>query len=411
MSSSLPGGEAAIAVVGAGVVGVATAYALARRGARVVLVDRADGPAQGASFANGAQLSYAYTDAMAGPALWKQLPDILGGRDAAFRTRLAADPDFLRWGLAFLRNATQGRLERNTLNTLELALESQAALHALLQRHPLEFHHRVAGKMHLYFKPQPLQAAGRMMALKRGHGVRQELLDPARATAIEPALAGARGVLGVVHSPDEEAGDPYRFSTGLLEVLRGQYGVQAQFGFELADLRREGRQWRLRARDGRDMAAAAVVVCAGIDSARLLRPLGIHVPLMAIKGHSFTAPCGPNPPSASITDTSRKLVFCRLGDRIRVAGLADLNHWDPTPVPERVRELVAMARASLPEAADYDRIESHWAGLRPVTPFSSPIIRTAREGLVLNVGHGMLGWTLAMGSGERAAALLLDRRG
>ena len=131
--------------------------------------------------------------------------------------------------------------------------------------------------------------------------------------------------------------------------------------------------------------------------------------LMAVKGYSFTAPCGANAPSASITDTARKLVFCRLGDRIRVAGLADLNHWDAAPDPARAADLVAMARESLPEAADYDRIESDWAGLRPMTPWSSPIIRHAGDGLVLNIGHGMLGWTLAMGSGERAANLVVTR--
>ena len=134
--------------------------------------------------------------------------------------------------------------------------------------------------------------------------------------------------------------------------------------------------------------------------------MGIASPLMAVKGYSFTAPCGANPPAASITDTARKLVFCRLGERIRVAGLADLNHWDPQPDPARLAQLVAMAAESLPDAADYSLIESHWAGLRPVTPQSSPILRLAGDGLALNIGHGMLGWTLAMGSGERVARLL-----
>ena len=149
------------------------------------------------------------------------------------------------------------------------------------------------------------------------------------------------------------------------------------------------------------------MICAGIDAAALLRPLGVRVPLMAIKGYSFTAPCGANAPHVSITDTSRKLVFCRLGERMRVAGLADLNHWDPRPAPERMEQLIAMARASMPEAVDYERIESRWAGLRPVTPWSSPEIRNVAEGLACNLGHGMLGWTLAMGSGERAVALAM----
>lgn len=398
--------DADVAVIGAGVVGVATAYALARRGRRVSLFDRAPGPALQTSFANGAQLSYAYTDAMAGPALWKQLPGMLAGRDRAFRTRVSADPDFWRWGLTFLRNATLPRLHENTLTTLKLALESRAAMAELLARHPIDFDHRVAGKLHVYYNAASLPAAQAMIERKRPFGVKQALLDADAAIALEPALAGARGIAGVVHSPEEEVGDPWRFSTGLLEVLQTHYGVEARFGFDLAKLQRDGASWHLESIDGDVVRSSQVVVCAGIASKSLLRPLGRRVPLMAVKGYSFTAPCGTNAPSASITDTARKLVFCRLGDRIRVAGLADLNHWDAAAVPARVADLVAMARESLPQAADYDRIENDWAGLRPMTPWSSPIIRHAGDGLVLNIGHGMLGWTLAMGSGERAANLL-----
>lgn len=401
-----PAPDADVAVIGAGVVGMATAYALARRGMRVLLVDRAPGPARETSFANGAQLSYAYTDAMAGPALWKQLPGMLAGRDRAFRTRVSADPGFWRWGLAFLRNATGSRLRDNTLATLKLALESHSAMSELLARHPIDFDQRVAGKLHVYYNPASLPAARAMIERKRAFGVRQRLLDVAEAIAIEPALAGARGVAGVVHSPEEEVGDPWRFATGLLDVLRTHHGVDARFGFDLRELRREGMQWRMHACNGDQASAPRVVVCAGIASRALLRPLGVRVPLMAVKGYSFTAACGAEAPSASITDTARKLVFCRLGDRIRVAGLADLNHWDATPDRTRVADLVAMARESLPFAADYDHVESDWAGLRPMTPWSSPIIRYAGDGLVLNIGHGMLGWTLAMGSGERAAALV-----
>jgi len=117
---------------------------------------------------------------------------------------------------------------------------------------------------------------------------------------------------------------------------------------------------------------------------------------------------GANAPTVSITDTKRKLVFCRLGERIRVAGLADLNDWNPAPEPARLARLIAQARGSLPEAADYDHIESSWAGLRPVTPWTSPIIKNLGDGLACNIGHGMLGWTLAMGSAERAVQQLLD---
>ena len=235
------------------------------------------------------------------------------------------------------------------------------------------------------------------------------MLTPAQAIAIEPALATARDIAFVVHSPAEEVGDPFKFSGQLLHILRTHYNVQPYFDVAVHGLHRTAEGWHLHAANGLHLRAKQVALCAGIDSHSLLQQLGIRSPLMAVKGYSFTASCGAHAPKASITDTARKLVFCRLGDRIRVAGLADLNHWDAAPDRARVADLVAMARESLPHAANYDAIESDWAGLRPMTPWSSPIIRRAAEGLVLNIGHGMLGWTLAMGSGERAANLVVER--
>lgn len=396
-----------VAVLGAGVVGISTAYALARRGRQVALIERGQGPALGASFANGAQLSYAYTDAMAAPALWKQLPGMLLGRDAAFRTRASADPHYWRWGLAFLRNATAHRLERNTLATLALALESRAAMAELLARHPIAFDHTAPGKLHVYYDAAALPKARAMIAAKHQFGVRQSVLTPAQAIAIEPALIAARDMAFVVHSPEEEVGDPFKFSSQLLHLLCAEYGVEPYFDVAVHGLHRTPEGWHLQAANGLHLRAKKIALCAGIDSHGLLRQLGIRSPLMAVKGYSFTAPCGTQAPAASITDTARKLVFCKLGNSIRVAGLADLNHWDSTPDPQRFAQLLAMAQASLPQAAEYAQVASPWAGLRPVTPHSSPVIARAQPGLVLNIGHGMLGWTLAMGSGERAARLVL----
>jgi D-amino-acid dehydrogenase len=202
-------------------------------------------------------------------------------------------------------------------------------------------------------------------------------------------------------------GDPFKFSSQLLHLLCAEYGVEPYFDVAVHGLHRTPEGWHLQAANGLHLRAKKIALCAGIDSHGLLRQLGIRSPLMAVKGYSFTAPCGAQAPAASITDTARKLVFCKLGNSIRVAGLADLNHWDSTPDPQRFAQLLAMAQASLPQAAEYAQVASPWAGLRPVTPHSSPVIARAQPGLVLNIGHGMLGWTLAMGSGERAARLVL----
>jgi D-amino-acid dehydrogenase len=398
-----------VTVLGAGVVGMATAYAAARRGLSVRLVDRATGPALGTSFANGAQLSYVYTDALGSPALWKHLPQLLLGLDPVFRMHWMFDPDSLKWGLAFLRNTTASRFRENTLAVLALAMESKSAMDALLQRHRIEFSHSAPGKMHLYHDAGALRRAEAIAAIKQRHGVVQQVLSPREAAAVEPALEGVAGLVGVMYSPQEEVGDPHRFCVELLRVLREHYGVQACFETDIDDLVREPDAITLATRDGRRLRSRQLVVCAGVESTRLAHRLGIRMPLMPMKGYSFTTRCGPHTPVTSITDTTRKLVFCRLGDQLRVAGLAELGVRDTAVDPRRSDLLVALARESLPAAANYDAIESRWAGLRPMTPSSMPIMRQVQDGIVFNVGHGMLGWTLAMGAGERAAALLAQR--
>lgn len=398
-----------VTIVGAGVVGIATAYAAARRGLSVRIVDRAAGPAMGASFANGAQLSYAYTESMASPALWSKLPSIALGMDRALSMRWSLDPDFLRWGIAFLRNATPAKFRENTLAVLDLAEESRSAMADLLQCHEIDFQHTAPGKMHIYRDPRALDDAAAMVSVKREYGVEQSVLSPQQAIDLEPALAGASGLAGVVHSPAEEVGDPQRFCVDLLAIMMSDYAVTSCFNFEVAKLVTTPDGVSLESRDGRTLRSRKLVSCAGVDAAVLARGNGTRLPLMPVKGYSFTAAPGSLAPQVSITDTDRKLVFCRLGDKLRVAGLAEVGNHNAEVDPRKAKRLVAMARDSLPDAAAYDTIDSTWAGLRPMTPSSVPIIRRVQPDVVVNVGHGMLGWTLAMGSGERALDALLDK--
>ena len=397
-------------VLGAGVVGVATAYALARRGVAVTIVDRDAGPGLGTSFANGAQLSYAYADALAGPALLRRLPELALGMDPAFRIRWRADPALLRWLLAFLCNCTATRFRENTLAMLRLTLESRLALHALLDRHSLAFAHRVAGKLHVFESDTGFAEARALMAVKAVAGVRQQALTPSEAIAIEPALEPSRSrMAGAIHSPEDEVGDPHLFCRALLGVLLRDYGVRTRFATAAARIETSGGRPRLILSDGETLSADTLILCVGNGAAPLLRPLGIRLPIVPMKGYSITAEPGPLAPRVSITDVARKVVFCQLGRQMRVAGLAELGNGDPAIDGKRRDALIASARASLPAAVDWNGPIDDWAGLRPMTPDSLPLIATARPGLVLNLGHGALGWTAAMGSGERAAAQALSR--
>lgn len=393
-----------ILVIGAGVVGVTTAWALARRGHAVTIVDRYPGPALGASCANGAQLSYAYADALASPKLLASLPGLIAGSDPLFKVQLSARPAFLRWGMEFVVAAASQQAA--TLATLKLALESQAAMAALLDRHALAFDYAVAGKMHLYFSDAALAAARAGVALKQAHGINQSVLTPAEAIATEPMLAHIEGLAGVIHSPDDAVGDPHRFARELVDLAVREHGLATRFNTEIARIEIGNARATAATTSGEALNADTIIVTAGPQAAALLKPVGQRAPILPMKGYSITAPRGNNPPRVSLTDTSRRIVIAPLGDRIRIAGIAEIGAGSTEIDPARSEALVAAARDAFPGAANYDRIDHHWAGLRPMTPNSVPIIARPHPRLVLNIGHGMLGWTLAMGAAERTAALL-----
>jgi D-amino-acid dehydrogenase len=325
------------------------------------------------------------------------------GLDPVFRLSPSFDAGLYPWLARFLRNMTARRCARNTLKVLELALESNAAMQALLALHPIAFDHGMPGKMHLHYRPATLAAAAAGVALKQRHGVTQAILGAREAIAIEPALAQVEGLAGVVHAPDDAIGDAQKFSAGLLDVCHRELAVTARFGFAVEALKRVGGRWRITAATGETLESARIVLCAGVQSRAIARKIGLALAVQPMKGYSFTAPAGADAPRVSITDTARKLVFCALGGRMRVAGLAELGNASTAIVPARAGLLRDLAQQAMPGAADYDHITSQWAGLRPMTPDSQPIVRWVDPGLGLNLGHGMLGWTLAMGSAARMA--------
>lgn len=397
-----------VLVLGAGVVGVATAEELMRRGLSVTLVDRAAGPGEGASFANGAQLSYSYTDALSSPGLLKRLPGILAATDPAFRVARRFDPDYLRWCLAFFAQGRAGRFAVNSLAGLSLALRSRLLMEELLARTPIDIAHAIAGKLLLHEDAASFRAASAIADAKRKGGVKVRALLADGVVAVEPALAAIEHRLaGGIFAPGDAVGDPHLFCTRLVDVLQKQ-GLQTRFGVAAKGIDPVP-QPAVRLETGERLAARHLVVAAGPQAADLLRPLGWRVPIMPVRGHSLTLPPGPSAPAISITDVSRKLVFCRLGSKIRIAGLADVGFASNAVDRKRLECLREAARDSLPLAADYADPGKSWAGLRPVTPDSLPIVER-RGAVTLNVGHGGLGWTYALATAERTAVLVVGGR-
>lgn len=400
-----------VVVIGGGVIGVTTAAALARGGLRVTLLERSASLGSGATARNGAQLSYCYSDALGTPSILRELPGLLAGFDPSFRVQNSLRPDFLRWALQFLQNCTAARFLLNTRAVFDLAKHSRAALADLLLRHPeLRFKHTKTGKLHLYDAPDRFAAARAIAEFKREFGGEQHILSAEAAVEIEPALATIqRRVIGAVYSPHDEAGDPSQFTQALAALAGRSHGLTVLTNTAARRLICDRRRIRGVETSTGLIEGDVFVLAAGTETAVLASGVGLRLPIFPMKGYSVTLPITARTPSVSITDSRARIVFCRLENEVRIAGLAELGRGDGHVHPKRVRVLLDAARSCLPDAADWRADPQAWSGLRPMTPDCRPIIGAVPSlaNLVLNCGHGMLGWTLACGSAELATHAVL----
>jgi D-amino-acid dehydrogenase len=406
-----------VLVIGAGLAGVTTAWYLKKGGFDVTVIDRHSGPALETSYANGGQISISHPEPWANPAAPLTILRWLGRADAPLRFRLRADPQQWRWGLAFLRQCLPANARRNTEAIAALAVSSHQRLVALREELALQYDQRSRGIIHLFFSAREVRAARAKAERLEQLGIAVQLLGADECVAREPALAHiesrlAGGMLGL----DDESGDAHRFAEALAGHCATQ-GVRFEFGTRVRGLDvRDGKMNGIEIEDagGRRgmLAADGYVLCAGADSPRLGGPHGLRLPIYPVKGYSITAPViDPQlAPTASLTDESRRIVCSRLGERLRVAGTAELNGYNLELEPRRTAALLEWLAEVLPGAADPARAEP-WCGLRPTTPGNVPLIgRSGIDRLFLNTGHGSLGWTLACGSAAALVEIMQGRR-
>jgi len=403
--------QSSVVVIGGGVVGVTTAEAFARRGVSVTLLERSPSLGSGVTARNGGQLSYSYVDALGSPSLLRSIPKMLLGCDQGFRIHTGLRPNFPAWALQFLLNCTHVRSTENTRAVLRLALRSRAALAALGARHTtLEFKHAACGKLHIYDDLRKFEAATAAMTLKNELGCEQRILSIDELLTLEPALSSsARRIVGAIYSPLDEAGDSFQFTNELADILEQKYGLAVHTSTAVTELITDHRRVRAVRTSHGLVEGDIFVLAAGVNSVALAGSVGVTLPIYPMKGYSVTLPATPNSPTVSITDTSSRIVFCRLNDQVRIAGLAELGRADGELDSRRIEVLLDAARTCLPVAADWRADPNPWSGLRPMTPDCRPIIgSTPIANLFLNCGHGMLGWTLACGSAEMTASLILE---
>ena len=386
-----------ICVLGSGVVGVSTAFALSRAGHEVIVIDKADRIAAGASHANGAQLSWSYTDPMASPAVLPKLTGILLGRDPAMRVGLGGSPGaalhLAKWGTQFLGQCRSNAFRKNKDARDGLAAESRAALDGFARDLPSNaLQPTGVGKLVIAQTPRQLKEMRSQ----------PNFLSAEECRDVEPALASwSAPQFGGLYSPDDSALDTLTYCTALSALAREQFGARFELGQEVSEIIiRSGQVQGVRTID-RVLQCDTVVSCLGMRSNALLRPHGLSLPLMAVRGYSVTLPATESAPRISVTDLFNKFVFANLGDRIRIAGFADIA-TSARCQKSRIDTLLQTARRVWPGIADYDAPPHGWTGARPMPPSGIPHIgETKVHGLYVNAGHGSLGYTFAAGSAMR----------
>lgn len=403
-----------VIVLGAGVVGVASAWYLAADGHDVTVVDRQPAPARETSHANGGQISVSHAEPWAGPAAWRRILRWIGREEAPLLWRLRADPAQWAWGLRFLGQCTAERARANIGAIVRLGLASRSALQALRRDLALDYDHLERGILHFYTDPAEFEHALPQAALMREFGCERLPKTAGECLAIEPALAASSvPIVGGTYTPADESGDACRFTEALAQRAAAR-GVVFRYDTTVRALVSEGgRVAGVHLAGGETLRGDLTVLALGSYSPLLARPLGLRLPVYPAKGYSATIPLpegisGEAAPVTSLTDDGHKLVFSRLGQRLRIAGTAEFNGYDTGLNEARCQALLRRVHAVFPALAGLPGVE-FWAGLRPATPGNVPLVGPARPGLMLNTGHGTLGWTLACGSGRLLADLVAGR--
>jgi D-amino-acid dehydrogenase len=399
-------------VLGAGILGVHTAYFLRQRGYEVTVVDRQPGPALETSFANGSQISVSQSDPWASPAAPFKVLKWLGKEDAPLLFRLKMDPTQWRWGLRFLYECLPSRTEYNTLQAMRLSEYSRRTLQEMRRETGIAYDHAEAGIMMIHGSKASFDSAAEAAQLLVRNGERRDVLSVADAVKIEPALAHtAHTLAGAIYAPYDESGDAYKFTIALAERCK-QMGVQFRYGTTIKRIEKNGGEVSgvvlSDAKGERTEKADSYVMALGSYSTAMLRGVGVDALVYPAKGYSATLPIV-NPakaPKGSITDDDVKIVFTTIGDRLRIAGTAELNGFNLDLNKVRCEALTKRAQMHFPDLCQWDEVK-YWTGLRPATPSNLPIIgRSKLKNLFINTGHGTLGWTEGPGSARALADII-----
>ncbi len=405
-----------IVVLGGGVIGVSTAWALVQQGAEVTLVERQSDVALETSFANAGQVSPGYSTPWAAPGIPLKALRWLFQAHAPLAIRPDGSLFQWRWMAAMLANCSASRYAVNKERMMRLSEYSRDCLRSWRAETGIAYDARSQGTLQLFRSQAQLDAAARDVAVLQDCGVPFELLNAAGVVGTEPALAHASApISGGLRLPNDETGDCHLFTRQLAAMACAQ-GMTLRSACTVQALESDGQRvsgLRLASTkdgEGERLQADAVVLAAGSYSRDLLLPLGLDIPVYPVKGYSLTLPVSDATlaPQSTVLDETYKIALTRLGDRLRVGGMAELAGFDLRLNPRRRATLEKVTRELFP-CGDLTQAQ-FWTGLRPMTPDGTPLVgATPLRGLYLNTGHGTLGWTMACGSAQLLADTISGR--
>ncbi len=400
-----------IVVLGGGVIGVTSAWYLAKDGHEVTVIDRNDAVGADTTFANAGQISPGYSAPWAAPGIPMKALKWMFQRHAPLIIQPRLDWAKVSWMVRMLRNCTEARYEVNKGRMVRLAEYSRNCLTEIRNDTGIEFDNRQQGTLQLFRTQKQVDGAAKDIKVLEQGGVRYEVLDAEGCIAVEPGLVKARDLIaGGLRLPGDETGDCHMFTTKLAKMAK-DLGVTFRTGVEIRALEQGANGIEAAQTSEGRVTGDVFVVAMGNHSPTLVRPLGLKLPIYPVKGYSITAPiiAPERAPQSTVMDETYKIAITRLGDRIRVGGMAELAGLDRSLNKKRQETLTLSVESLFNGAADQSRAEL-WSGLRPMTPDGTPIIGQAGvNNLFLNTGHGTLGWTMAAGSARVLSDMVAGR--
>jgi D-amino-acid dehydrogenase len=401
-----------VVVLGGGVVGVTAAYQLQRDGHEVVIVERNREVASGASWGNAGMIAPGHSFVWSSPRAPIILAKSLFLKDQALRFKLSGDPRLYAWSWGFIKECTAAKARRNTLLKHRLAVYSQKVLDSVVAEERIDYDRSLRGILYLHRSQQALDAGVEHMKLLESDGQVIKVLDRDQVIALEPAFAHAKDkIAGAILCPTDETGDCAKFTRALASLIVKR-GGSIVTGATVSGLKAEGDKVTLAETNRGPFAGDVFVLALGAESPILARALSIRLPIYPIKGYSLTIPIGASasPPTVACVDEHNLVAISRFGDRLRVTATAEFAGYDASHKPSDFAFMKRVTQELFPDGAEYDRAEMS-ACLRPMTPNNLPLIGRKRfSNLILNCGHGHIGWTMSHGSARIAADLVAGRK-